>query len=70
MASDFLFAVAVDGVIMSGQVIAAAEDCITWFVGRRIILRALVGTRGVVAGHVVLSRLRVVAGGGGRGVLR
>lgn len=70
MASDLLFAVVVDGVLMPGQVIAAAEDCITWFASRRIHLLALVGTRGVIAGHVVLSRLRVVAGGGGRRIIR
>ena len=38
MASDFVFAVVVDGVLMSGQVIAASEYCITMFAGGRIRL--------------------------------
>lgn len=67
MTSDFLFAVVVDGVFVSGQVVAAAEDCIAWFASRRVRLLAFVGTRGVVAGYVVLGSLRVVAGGGGGG---
>lgn len=49
MASHFLLAVVVDGVLMSGQVGAAAEDCIARFASIRIHLLALVGTRGVVA---------------------
>ena len=70
MASDFLFAVVVDGVLVSGQVVAAAEDCIAWFASRRVHFFALVRTRGVVAGYIVLGGLWIVAGGGGRGIIR
>ena len=67
MTPDFLFAAIVDSIFVSGQVVAAAEDCVAWFASRRVCLLALVGTRGVVAGYVVLSGLWVVAGGGGGG---
>ena len=66
MASDFHFRAVMDGLLGSGQILAAAEDCVPGFADRRIHLLAHVGTRGVVAGYIVLGGLRVVTGGGGR----
>lgn len=70
MTSDLLFAVVVDGVFMSSEVVAAAEDCVAGFASGGVCLFAFMGTGGVVAGDVVLGGLGVVAGGrGGGGVV-
>lgn len=69
MTSDFLFAVVVNGVFMSSEVVAAAEDCIAGFAGRGVGFLAFMRAGGIIAGDVVLGSLGVVAGGGGGGVV-
>ena len=64
MTPDLLLAIIVDRVFMPGEVVAAAEDCVARLACRRIDLLAFVGTRLIVARHVIGSCLRVVLGGG------
>ena len=70
MASDFQSTVVVDGFFVAGQIVAAAKDCVPEFAERRIHLLALPRSKGVIAGYFVLGGLRIVTGGGGRGILR
>ena len=75
MASEFQVTAVVNGFLVAGQIVAAAEDGVPEdgypeFADRRIHLLALPRTRGVVAGYFVLGGLRVVTGGDGRGILR
>ena len=70
MASSFQSTAVVDGFLVAGQTVAAAENCVPEFADRRIHLLALPRTKGVIAGSFMLGGLRVVTGGGGRGILR
>ena len=67
MTSDFLFAVVVDGVFMSSEVVTAAEDCVAGFASGGVCFLALLRTGGFVGGDFFVGGGGVGGGAGGGG---